>query len=68
MIEKLKEPVYIFTCERCDKEWLQRPKASYEEDELHMRTDKHGKKIVELDLPKNCTLCKSPVWNTPKGL
>lgn len=60
MKERLTEYIYKYTCERCGKEWLQRIKAEYKENGLKI------KQIIRKD-PKNCTECKSPAWNKPRG-
>jgi hypothetical protein len=50
----------IFTCERCDRDWKERP------DEVR---DRSGLKIVEVlhVTPKFCPACKSPSWNIPRN-
>ncbi len=46
--------VEVYDCQRCQGEiWLQRP----------MVKDGHIRK----SRPKNCTHCKSPSWNVPRG-
>lgn len=58
MKEIIEEPIYQYTCDRCGKEWDQRTKNVYEEDGLKI------KERILID-PKNCTLCKSILWNGP---
>jgi len=50
----------IYSCTRCDYEWLQRHTV---------KRDSDGKKIksIESEEPKNCSRCKSPYWFTDKN-
>jgi DNA-directed RNA polymerase subunit RPC12/RpoP len=59
MKRKIRTTVYEYTCERCGKQWPQRPKPVFDEDGLKI------KKYVQED-PKNCTRCKSSIWDEPK--
>lgn len=50
----------VFTCKRCDYEWLQRHIVTRDSDEKRI-------KKIRSDKPKNCSSCKSPSWFIPRS-